>query len=235
MSLVQHGVESDSRYTINATSLNPYNTQRRKMTSAIETSRFKAKCKSKETYIVIEKTKEIKEPRGRGEQTVITSRKTYFLDTEEKVNRINDTDFLVIKKNLVIRKTEPLISKSFIADIKALFDGLKNLALCLAMLLALPTMQAMVASAYDHRWFTVGFIWAGLAMVVLLVLYNFLWLYSTMEAKPKHKFFNNLSWLATILIAALTFFFATVFTYPKLILSPTGSNTIIDLVSAMPK
>lgn len=213
----------------------PYNTQTRKMTSTIETSRFKAKCKSKETYIVIEKTKVIKEPRGRGEQTVITSQKTYFLETGEKVNKINDTDFLVIKKKLVIRQAEPLIGKSFIADIKTLFDGLKNLALCLAILLALPTMQAMAASTYDHRWFTVGFIWAGLAMVVLLVLYNFLWLYSTMEAKPKSKFFNNLSWFATISTAALTFFFATAFTYPKLILSPSGPNAIIDLVSAIPK
>ncbi|WP_152031519.1 hypothetical protein [Pseudomonas putida] len=205
------------------------------MTSAIETRRFKAKCKSKETYIVIEKTKETKEPRGRGGQTVITSQKTYFLDTEEKVNKLNSTDFLIIKRNLIIRKTEPFISKSFIADIKTLFDGLKNLALCLAILLALPTMQAMAASAYDHRWFTVGFVWAGLAMVILLALYNFLWLYSTMEANPKSNFLNSFSWLATALITAITFFCATVITLPKLILSPTGSDTLIDLLGALPK
>ena len=210
-------------------------TQRRKMTSAIETIRFKAKCKSKETYIVIEKTKETKEPRGRGEQIVITSQKTYSLETGEKVNKLNSTDFLIIKRDLVIRKTEPLIGKSFIADIKTLFDGLKNLALCLAVLFALPTMQAMAASTYDHRWFTVGSIWAGLAIVVLLIIYNFLWLYSTMEAKPKSNFSNILSWLATILITALTFFCATVITIPKLIITVNGSDSIIDLLSALPK
>lgn len=205
------------------------------MTSAIETIRFKAKCKSKETYIVIEKTKETKEPRGRGEQIVITSQKTYSLETGEKVNKLNSTDFLIIKRDLVIRKTEPLIGKSFIADIKTLFDGLKNLALCLAVLFALPTMQAMAASTYDHRWFTVGSIWAGLAIVVLLIIYNFLWLYSTMETKPKSNFSNILSWLATILITALTFFCATVITIPKLIITVNGSDSIIDLLSALPK
>lgn len=205
------------------------------MTSAIETGRFKAKCKAKETYIVIEKTKETKEPRGRGEQTVITLQKTYFLETEEKVNKLNSTDFLIIKKDLVIRKVEPFISKAIVTDIKTLFYGLKNLALCLAMLLALPTMQVMAASTYDHRWFTVGFIWAGLAMIVLLILYNFIWLYSTMEGKLKSKFLNSISRTVTILITLFTFFCATVITYPKLILSPSGSDAIIDLVRAMPK
>lgn len=205
------------------------------MTSAIETSRFKAKCKSKETYIVIEKTKEIKEPRGRGEQTVITSQKTYFLETEEKVNKINNTDFLIIKKDLIVSKVEPFIGKPFITDIKTLFDGLKNLALCFAILLSLPTMQVMAASTYDHRWFTVGFIWAGLAMVALLIGYNFLWLYSTMEAKPKFKFFDKLAWFVTILTILVIFFCATVITYPKLILSPNGSGTIIHLLNAIPK
>ncbi|KRP45422.1 hypothetical protein SAMN04490190_0836 [Pseudomonas libanensis] len=204
------------------------------MTAAIETDRFKAKTKSKEAYIVIEKTKETKEPRGQGEQTVITSQKTYFLDTGEKVNKVNSADFLIIKKNLVIRKVEPFFSKPFIVDIKTLFDGLKNLALCLAMLVALPTMQAMAALTYDHRFFVVAFTWAALVVIIMLAGYNFIWLYKTMEAKPKSKVLDKAAWFVTFLIVAFIFFCAIVITYPKLVLSTAGSSSVIDATNATP-
>lgn len=200
------------------------------MTSAIETNRFKARCTSKRAYTIIEKTKEIKEPRGRNEQTVITSQKTYFLESGEKVNKLNNTDFMVIKSKLVISKVEPFISKQLITDIKTLFDGLKNLALCFAMLLALPLLQTMLASVYDNRVFAVAAIWASLATIVLLAGYNFIWLYKTMEAKPKFQFLNKLSWLFIILITALIFLCTTAITYPKLIFSPIGSTSIIEIL-----
>ncbi|MBV4483375.1 hypothetical protein [Pseudomonas khavaziana] len=204
------------------------------MTAAIETDRFKAKTKSKETYIVIEKTKETKEPRGLGEQTVITSQKTYFLDTGEKVNKVNNTDFMIIKKDLLIRKVEPFFSKPFIVDIKTLFDGLKNLALCLAMLVALPIMQAMAALTYDQRFFVVAFTWAALVLIIMLAGYNFIWLYKTMEAKPKSKVLDKTAWLVTFLIVAFIFFCAMAITYPKLVLATSGSSSVIDSINAIP-
>lgn len=181
-------------------------------------------------------TEKINEPKNGDEQTTTISKKTYILSTGENVDKINETDY-VITKRTVISKITPIIGKSFITDIKTLFDGLKNLAICFAILLALPTMQMMAANTYDHRFFTVGFIWAGLALTALLTTYNFIWLYSTMESKPMSKFFDKLAWCGTIATVLVIFSCATAITYPKLILSPFGSDSISNhpLLSKAPQ
>ncbi|MFL1562466.1 hypothetical protein ACI77J_14750 [Pseudomonas sp. O64] len=163
------------------------------MTSAIESDRFKAKCASGKTYTVIEKTKDIKEPRGHNEQTFITTQKSYFLSTGEKVNKLADKEYLIIIKKKKITRKKPLFRKSLVTDIKTIFDYLKNQALCIAIVLAIPEMLRILAKDYnDHSITLMAFATAASTATVFSV-YNLIWFYCTLEEKPKLKLLHILA------------------------------------------
>jgi len=187
------------------------------MTSAIETNRFKAKCASGKTYTVIEKTKEIKEPRGQNEQTFILVQKSYFLSTGEKVNKLSEKGYLIINEKKKINRKDPIIPKQFFTDIKTLFDGLKNLALCIAMILALPQLQEITAIFNDNHEFIAFANFMASAVIVILCAFNLFWLFSSMESKPKYRRFNIFCTSLLVLIIVTVVGCAAFITHPKLI------------------
>lgn len=163
------------------------------MTSAIESDRFKAKCASGKTYTVIEKTKEIKEPGGHNVQTFITTKKSYFLSTGEKVNKLADKDYLIIIKKKKITSKKPLFRKSLITDIKTIFDYLKNQALCIAIVLATPEMLKILAKYYNNNSITLIAFATSTSIATVFSAYNLIWFYCTLEEKPKLKLLHILA------------------------------------------
>lgn len=157
------------------------------MTSATDSGRFETKCAAGVTYIVIEKIKESTESRLLSEQTVVTSRKTYFLLTGEKVNRLTDDDYLIINTKKTITRTpaKPIKPKRFNAgDTKTIFDFLKNQSLCIAILIAIPEILSTLNQSNVDSFFITAAFGVATGMTIVFSVINIIWLLSSLEDKP---------------------------------------------------
>ena len=77
--------------------------------------------------------------------------------------------------------------KAQLDDIKAMFDGVKNLALCVALALGLQSFQAPmidVGLSYDVR---AGINTVGILLAILLTALAIVWLCFSMTENPKSK------------------------------------------------
>ncbi|MBV4452727.1 MULTISPECIES: hypothetical protein [Pseudomonas] len=157
------------------------------MTSAIESGSFIAKCGSGKKYKVIEKTKETNEPSTHYKQVFVTIQKSYFLSTGEAVNKLSDKHYLIVKNQIIISRTEAIINKPTIADIKSIFDYLKNQALCIAIMLAIPELTKVLFKAYNNPALTINSICIAFGAATVFSIYNLIGLFSSLEDKPKLK------------------------------------------------
>jgi len=189
---------------------------KKQMTSSIESDRFKAKCASGSTYIVIEKTKESTESRVLNEQTLVTTRKSYFLSTGEKVNKLTEKDYLIINEKKTITRKKIAFRKSFIADIKTIFDYLKNQALCIAMALAIPEIHKVLAKNYSSPLLIRLTAATAASMAIVFSVYNLIWFYSSLEDKPKLKPHHIFAIMFTFALAAAAMAVAALKTYQEL-------------------
>ena len=158
------------------------------MTSAIESDRFEAKCASGSTYIVIEKTKELTESKILSEQTFVTSRKSYFLSTGEKLNKVREKDYLIIDAKKIITQIDPKPSKPKkfnTTDTKTIFDYLKNQALCFAIVLSIPEILIVLKNSNIGIEYMIPAISIAISMAVVFSAINCIWLFTSLEEKPK--------------------------------------------------
>lgn len=160
------------------------------MTSAIESDRFNAKCDLGKTYEIIEIAKEINEPSTHYEQICTTIQKTYFLSTGESVNKLSDKHYLIIKNQKIISRKKLLLKIGSTADIKTIFDYLKNQALCIAIVLAIPEIIKITTKTYQNPILIVIPILFAASASLVFTLYNLIWLFTNLESKPKFNFLN---------------------------------------------
>jgi hypothetical protein len=187
------------------------------MTYVQETDRFKAKCAAGNTYTIIENTKETKEPRTLNEHVYETSRKYYFLLTGEKVNKLAEDTYLIINKKRIITKDKPRFKKSYIGDLKTVFDYLKNQALLIAIVLAIPEIVSIIANAHLGSWVTLLGFSIATSMATVFSVYNLIWLHYTLEEKPKQKTLRILTLVFTFTLAAAAMAVAALKTFHSLI------------------
>lgn len=172
------------------------------MTYVKETDRFKAKCAAGNTYTIIENTKKTKEPRSLDEHIYEMSRKSYFLSTGEKVNKLTESTYLIIKGKKIITQDQPRFKKSYIGDLKTVFDYLKNQALLIAIVLATPEIVSIIANAHLGSWVTLLGFSIATSLAFVFSVYNLIWLQCTLEEKPKQKSLRILILVFTLTLAA---------------------------------
>lgn len=179
------------------------------MTSATDSGRFETKCAAGVTYIVIEKIKESTESKLLSEQTVVTSRKTYFLLTGEKVNRLTDDDYFIIdtKKKITRTPVKTIKPKRFnVGDIKTIFDFLKNQSLCIAILIAIPDIISTMNQSNVDSFFIKAAFALALSMTFVFSVINIIWLLSSLEDKPRLGYIDVIGLGLTLIfiLAAMT-------------------------------
>lgn len=179
------------------------------MTSATDSGRVETKCAAGVTYIVIEKIKESTESKLLSEQTVVTSRKTYFLLTGEKVNRLTDDDYLIIdtKKTITRTPAKTIKPKRFnVGDIKTIFDFLKNQSLCIAILIAIPDIISTMNQSNVDSFFIKAAFALALSMTFVFSVINIIWLLSSLEDKPRLGYIDVIGLGLTLIfiLAAMT-------------------------------
>lgn len=179
------------------------------MTSATDSGRVETKCAAGVTYIVIEKIKESTESKLLSEQTVVTSRKTYFLLTGEKVNRLTDDDYLIIdtKKTITRTPVKTIKPKRFnVGDIKTIFDFLKNQSLCIAILIAIPDIISTMNQSNADSFFIKAAFALALSMTFVFSVINVIWLLSSLEDKPRLGYIDVIGLGLTLIfiLAAMT-------------------------------
>ena len=186
------------------------------MPSAIESDRFKAKCTSGSTYIVIEKTNESTESRILSEHTLVTTRKSYFLSTGEKVNKLTDEDYFLIDTKKTITRKKAIFRKSVITDMKTIFDYLKNQSLCIAIILAIPGMQKVLVTDYSSPSLKLLPASIAVSMAIVFSVYNLIWFYFSLEEKPKLKPLHIFAIVFTFTLAAAAMVVAALKTHQEL-------------------
>jgi len=155
------------------------------MTNAIESDRFNAKCLSGKTYEVIELTEEIKQPCAHYTQACTVTHKTFFLSTGESVNKLTDKLYLIIKDQKVISRRKIIIRKPNTADIKTMFDYLKNQALCIAIILSTPEIITIINIVYNTSATELICTSITASASIVFSIYNLIWFFSSLEEKPK--------------------------------------------------
>ncbi len=102
-----------------------------------------------------------------------------------------------------------------IDDIKSLFDGIKNIALCASLAIGLSYLQAPLEEmglGYAGR----GLInWFLAAIIGGLTFFAFLWIWLNLKTTPTHKKFHFFSFVALAAIAVAAFFAVFLHSYSE--------------------
>ncbi len=99
-------------------------------------------------------------------------------------------------------KENVLITEEFKNDIKTLFDFLRNLGICLVILLSIPELHESGPSFLDNYY--IKHILKSFIFGVFVSLYvlNVLWLFTSLEVKPNHKY-HKLSFCASVFMTVI--------------------------------
>ncbi|BFM20062.1 hypothetical protein [Gilvimarinus japonicus] len=91
-------------------------------------------------------------------------------------------------------------SDNFVADIKILFDYIRNIGLCVAIILGVPYVESLIP------FFSAKVIFAAFSVGVVFGLYvlNYMWLRSALKTEPTSKFFHSFGILTLIIVFTMT-------------------------------
>jgi uncharacterized membrane protein len=103
-----------------------------------------------------------------------------------------------------------MITDEFIRDIKLLFDGLRNIAICVALAAGLPIIEKVTPMIFDSSLLKFTVVTLSISVIILLYVFNIIWLHVSFEQKSTSKIlhvvgFTTLLLLVTIATGAAVF------------------------------
>jgi hypothetical protein len=103
-----------------------------------------------------------------------------------------------------------MFTENFIRDINLMFDGLRNIGICVALAAGLPILEKVTPMICDSSLFKFAVVTFSIAVIIFLYVFNLIWLYVSFEQEPTSKIlhllgFTTLLFLVTIATGAAVF------------------------------
>jgi hypothetical protein len=95
-----------------------------------------------------------------------------------------------------------MISDEFRDDIKLFFDGLRNIAICVALVTGLPIIERVTPLVCDSTWLKFSVTSFSIGMIISLYILNLVWLHVSFKQEPTSKFMQLFGF--TILLLLIT-------------------------------
>lgn len=90
-----------------------------------------------------------------------------------------------------------------IEDIKTVFDGFRNISICVALVIGLPILQDVTPLILGSVWLKFSVISFSIGMITALYGFNLYWVYKSLKGTPHSKIFNVISFFVLFTFASI--------------------------------
>ena len=104
-----------------------------------------------------------------------------------------------------------MFSEEFHYDIKHLFDGLRNVAICVSLMAGAPYVERIFPLFDGDNWLQTTITVCYLVVIGVFYLANMIWMFAGFKKQPKNNSFHFISFiiifvLTTVAIGSATYF-----------------------------